>query len=928
MKFPEEEIDKMRKHLHALRRRALSALLAAVMMMTLAPMALAASTEVKKDSICPGSSTEENKGDVHVDTDWVLNKTKVVEATCHDPGSVTYDCKYCGNYYTEEIATNNRHVYIYTDNEDGKTHSGYCRYHQDKTTAKENHEFQKGRCIQCGAVDYNSVAAAIEKNKTVYVAIGEENAKLSMEEITLTAGNADITKEYNITYAWFDKNGANVGNGSSYTLPAAVTEEEADYAYTCVILASPKSGASAKPISATCNVSVLVRDLIVARATLNVKDDYLDFDDTSDAMSDSIYDQIYDAVYDAAASGATPDYIIFIFDEQPESKVGRLDISSSSSRKYGFSSKDSYPLEDIRFELGEDGVTGTYTINFKAWDTKGKEFPGVLTIYVEKSLSDAGVLYSGVKGGDVALSADDFERFWLETHSSGSLEYVVFKAPSDGNLYYGKDKVDTGKDGDEFYFQPTKSRQMDLDEVVFTPRKSFTGTVTIDFTATGKSSKGKTTDLEGTVTILFTDGDVEDISYRAPTGGSAALDPEDFLSVYKEATGSKTSSFYIQLLSLPESGALYLDRTSSRSGTQLKDSNKSSYQFHYSSSQNKKIEDLTYVPGSAAKDSASYAVYDSKGEPLYVGTILFERDDLTVEYTASSASGVTFKANDFRTLLGAGASDVITAVSFSAPSKGSLYYNYVGGVGTPVTSSDKYYTTGTTLSVSSLTYVPASGQKAGEVTIPFTAYDLSNNKVSGEVKITVPETPAKPDVPTNPSKPVTPVTPVTFSDVPNNANTEWYYTAVTELAGAGIINGYEDGTFRPANEVTYGQALKLIMMAAGYEDLSGTGSNWAKGFLDKALEDGLLSQTVNLDRKITRSAIAEIAYKALKLDKPTIASPFYDSTEESALALYETGIITGEERSGKLMFFGSYSITRREMAVIIWRMNNYMLNKG
>lgn len=926
MKFPEEEIDKMRKHLHALRRRALSALLAAVMMMTLAPMALAASTEVKKDSICPGSSTEENKGDVHVVTDWVLNKTKVVEATCHDPGSVTYDCKYCGNYYTEEIATNNRHVYIYTDNEDGKTHSGYCRYHQDKTTAKENHEFQKGRCIQCGAVDYNSVAAAIEKNKTVYVAIGEENAKLSMEEITLTAGNADITKEYNITYAWFDKNGANVGNGSSYTLPAAVTEEEADYAYTCVILASPKSGASAKPISATCNVSVLVRDLIVARATLNVKDDYLDFDDTSDAMSDSIYDQIYDAVYDAAASGATPDYIIF--DEQPESKVGRLDISSSSSRKYGFSSKDSYPLEDIRFELGEDGVTGTYTINFKAWDTKGKEFPGVLTIYVEKSLSDAGVLYSGVKGGDVALSADDFERFWLETHSSGSLEYVVFKAPSDGNLYYGKDKVDTGKDGDEFYFQPTKSRQMDLDEVVFTPRKSFTGTVTIDFTATGKSSKGKTTDLEGTVTILFTDGDVEDITYRAPTSGSAALDPEDFLSVYKEATGSKTSSFYIQLLSLPESGALYLDRTSSRSGTQLKDSNKSSYQFHYSSSQNKEIEDLTYVPGSAAKDSASYAVYDSKGEPLYVGTILFERDDLTVEYTASSASGVTFKANDFRTLLGSGASDVITAVSFSAPSKGSLYYNYVGGVGTPVTSSDKYYTTGTTLSVSSLTYVPASGQKAGEVTIPFTAYDLSNNKVSGEVKITVPETPAKPDVPTNPSKPVTPVTPVTFSDVPNNANTEWYYTAVTELAGAGIINGYEDGTFRPANEVTYGQALKLIMMAAGYEDLSGTGSNWAKGFLDKALEDGLLSQTVNLDRKITRSAIAEIAYKALKLDKPTIASPFYDSTEESALALYETGIITGEERSGKLMFFGSYSITRREMAVIIWRMNNYMLNKG
>ena len=85
---------------------------------------------------------------------------------------------------------------------------------------------------------------------------------------------------------------------------------------------------------------------------------------------------------------------------------------------------------------------------------------------------------------------------------------------------------------------------------------------------------------------------------------------------------------------------------------------------------------------------------------------------------------------------------------------------------------------------------------------------------------------------------------------------------------------------------------------------------------------------MNLDRKITRKAIADIAYKALKLDKPTIASPFADSSEESALALYEAGIVKGEERSTGLMFFGNYTITRREMAVIIWRMNNYMQSKG
>ena len=914
----------MRKHLHALRRRALSALLAAVMMMSLAPAAFAAVEGPGKNDLCPGVSSSDttNKGEAH---SWRLTNN-VTEATCHEKGSVEYRCYYCKNTYTEEIPEDSsKHVYIYTDSGDGKTHTGYCRYHQDKTTPKENHEFDKGRCVKCGAVDYGSVAASIEKNQTVYVAIGEENAKLSMDNITLEAGNADITKEYNITYAWFAKDGSMVGSGSTYTLPADMTEKEADLTYTCVILAAPKNGVAAESVNATCTVSVLVRDLIVARATMNVKDDYLDFDDVTDTMSDSIYDQIYDAVYNAATGSATPDYLVF--DQQPDSKVGQLKINTK--REYSFSKRDEsgYRLSDVRFEMNEDGNTGAYTVNFKAWDTKGKEFPGVLTIYVEKSLSDASVLYSGVKGQDVELSAEDFQRFWLDNHNAGTLEYVVFKAPSDGNLYYDGSKIATGKDGDELYYEPTRNRQMDLDELVFTPRKSFTGTVTIDFTATGENNRKKTVDVDGTLTILFTDGEVEDISYKVPTGGSAVLNGEDFLAAYRGATGSKTSSFYIQLLSLPASGTLYLDRTSSRSGTELKDSNKNTYQFHYSSSQNKEIEDLTYIPGNAAKDSATYAAYDSKGEPLYVGEILFERDDLVVEYKAASSSGVAFKANDFRTLLGSGSSEVVTAVSFGNPSAGTLYYNYVGGVGTPVTANDKYYTTGTTLSVSSLTYVPKTGQAAGEVTIPFTAYDLSNNKVSGTVKIDVPEASTKPNTPTNPVNPGTPVTTISFSDVPS---TEWYYTEVMDLASKGIINGFEDGTYKPLNDVTYGQALKLIMMAVGYEDLSRTGNGWAQGFLEKALEDGLLDQTVNLNRKISRGAMGEIAYRALKLSKPTITtSPFDDSSEDYALALYEAGIITGvETSSGKLMFYGNYSITRRETAVIIWRMNNYMQNKG
>ncbi len=45
-----------------------------------------------------------------------------------------------------------------------------------------------------------------------------------------------------------------------------------------------------------------------------------------------------------------------------------------------------------------------------------------------------------------------------------------------------------------------------------------------------------------------------------------------------------------------------------------------------------------------------------------------------------------------------------------------------------------------------------------------------------------------------------------------------FYTYVTCLSGLNIINGYSDCTFRPNNNVTRGQAAKIIANAAGYSD--------------------------------------------------------------------------------------------------------------
>jgi hypothetical protein len=76
----------------------------------------------------------------------------------------------------------------------------------------------------------------------------------------------------------------------------------------------------------------------------------------------------------------------------------------------------------------------------------------------------------------------------------------------------------------------------------------------------------------------------------------------------------------------------------------------------------------------------------------------------------------------------------------------------------------------------------------------------------GEPTATVPAPSATVVLPT-----VTPCA-VSFSDV---HPADYFYTPVQRLACGGIISGYADGTFRPYNNTTRGQMVKIIMRAYG-----------------------------------------------------------------------------------------------------------------
>lgn len=927
------------KEKRQLRRRVPAALLALMMALSLMPTAFAA--VVDRNSLCPSTSNP-SAAHAHAWSAWTTEK----EATCSAKGSQKATCSYCGNVCYQEIDINpNAHDYIYTDNGNG-THSAVCRYHSNAVITNQPHgELVNGRCPQCLAVNYSAVDIILPKDPEVMVSLDAADYGLSLGDVILKLGAADVTREYTLTYSWYYQ-GSLVYTGDTYTLPTSITSKEGDYKYVCFVMAVPKSSLTTQPISASCTVTVRVKNLISAHATLGRGDQSLYLGLVDSWSAQSVVEQIYQAVYTSAynSTSAYPSYVIF--GAKPASKVGELLISGTKTLYYfNPTGSGQTPLSDVRFQPSGE-ATGNYVISFTAYDTRGKEYPGSLTITVQQYTGDMDVMYATSKDAPVTMDAKDFEDFWQDIYPRGGLTWVRFsELPSsyDGNLYTDFTSASRPgtrvKAGDTFYVQPGNG-QYGINELTFLPGVRQADYVTVPFDAYGTNNLSQPVHQGGTLYIFISTGKVADITWQVAAGSSYTLDSEEFLKVYQNATGSKGSNFYIQLLDLPASGSLYVNyRNSANTGTRLTAASIDARPFYYSNSRGELISSITYLPGTVQTDSLRYVAYDGQGKLLYVGNMVFNMTELAVTYSSTS-DGVSFKASDFYNLLGAAGK--LNTVSFTPPAAvyGTLYYNRsltepAKTPGTAITSDSVWYsvapniTAATALSMDNVSFVPAANY-SGTVTIPFSAYDEQGSKLSGSVKISVTATTPKPSVPDTPNNPGTVVPTVTFKDVPKTSATAWYYDAVTALASAGILGGFEDGTFRPDGEVTYGQALKMIMMAAGYPEQAPTTKHWASGYVAKALSDGLLSQSVDPDRKINRYSIAEIAAKALRLPTSALtASPFSDmamtvSSAPYVLSLYDAKIVAGSTNSkGEVMYYGVNSIRRSEMAVIIQRMYNY-----
>jgi hypothetical protein len=112
-----------------------------------------------------------------------------------------------------------------------------------------------------------------------------------------------------------------------------------------------------------------------------------------------------------------------------------------------------------------------------------------------------------------------------------------------------------------------------------------------------------------------------------------------------------------------------------------------------------------------------------------------------------------------------------------------------------------------------------------------------------------------------------------YNNIPQEENcfpdisAEWFAPYVCYAKEENIINGYADGLFRPANPVTYAEALKIVLNSINANISSDENTEWFWGYIGYAFENKLSLSTIRKPHEpITRGEMAEIIYWSKDLE--------------------------------------------------------------
>ena len=653
----------------------------------------------------------------------------------------------------------------------------------------------------------------------------------------------------------------------------------------------------------------------------------------------------FQKLYDKSSCTGTFKYLVFDRPSTSEytngtiySRYGKRNETSFSrsalnGNTFGYSdyADGDYDLSDLSFVADKAFTSGSITLSFTLYGGTGsrtnQSTTGTLKITSGKSSSTTSkgdITYTVKAGSEVSFDEDDFQKLYDKSSCTGTFKYLAFDRPSTdytsaGAIYsrYGKRNETSfsrsALNGNSFGYSDYADGDYDLSDLSFVADKSFSGSITLSFTLYGGT--GSRTNQSTTGTLVITSGNsgssrsyyVGNIRYSVTPGTALQINPNDIARYFKKCSGGNL--MYVTLTSLPTAGSLYYNyygtsQYGASSRTQMTAASTAGRMFAYSPSAKTEyaLSELTYIPSGANYCTAiGFTAYGGNGQS-YTGSILISVSTQAVPeiYSVTTkGTSVSFPATAISSAVSGatGASlSSIQLLDLPATTSGVVYY------GSSVANTTSQYAYA---NLSQLRFVPNSNF-TGSVSIPYVALNSSGTAMAmGQFSIGVVSSVKK------------------FRDV---ATTTWCYKYVTELSSANIISGYSNGSFQEKNTITYGAALKLIMLAAGYGEQAPTvkGSTFS-GYLAKAKADGLVTGNPKLNGSITRLQIAQIASKALKLSTTNLSNkkPFTDTNDVYVQALNAAGIIEGYFSNGTSTYKPNSTLTRGQVSAIVWRMRNY-----
>lgn len=105
-----------------------------------------------------------------------------------------------------------------------------------------------------------------------------------------------------------------------------------------------------------------------------------------------------------------------------------------------------------------------------------------------------------------------------------------------------------------------------------------------------------------------------------------------------------------------------------------------------------------------------------------------------------------------------------------------------------------------------------------------------------------------------------------FTDVPGTHWAAGYISVGTSSQAGNFINGYSATEFGPGDNVTFAQAMKMLVGALGYTYYSEQNGGWPNGYLSYGYKLGISDGVTGVtnDQQVTRAQVAQMIDNALK----------------------------------------------------------------